>query len=439
MTVEIAVMNKTGIALAADSAVTIGSTQKIFNSANKLFMLSKYHPVGIMVYNNSSFMGYPWEILIKEYRSFLGSRTYDTIEGYGSSFLSWIKSAIKSLDLPDSESVISAYITNIFDELFQQVEGALSRQVSDDTPLKQIQQLVEMEIGEYSRHVSSHALLQSLPVDFRSKMTLRYSTLIDDLISESVSTEFLTEKACECLKQIPLDFLERNMPSTFHSGIVIAGYGSNDMFPGLVEYNVDGYFLDWMRHTNGKVQKVNMEHESFISAYAQPDMISTFLEGVDPRYEDLIENYVMDLLYRQYPETILSDLNINEEPLKTEFEKKLQEIALGLMKDFKRQKDTYRRERHILPVLNTIKALPKDELAAAAETLVNLTSFKRRISPDSETVGGPIDVCVISKGDGFIWIKRKHYFDPKLNNNFFRNYFIDGEGGDDDAFNIRES
>jgi hypothetical protein len=28
-------------------------------------------------------------------------------------------------------------------------------------------------------------------------------------------------------------------------------------------------------------------------------------------------------------------------------------------------------------------------------------------------------VAVISKNDGFIWIKRKHYFDPKLNPRFF--------------------
>jgi len=54
---------------------------------------------------------------------------------------------------------------------------------------------------------------------------------------------------------------------------------------------------------------------------------------------------------------------------------------------------------------------------------VNLTSFKRRISLQAETVGGPIDVAVISKGDGFIWIKRKHYFKPELNQAFFSNYY----------------
>ena len=34
-----------------------------------------------------------------------------------------------------------------------------------------------------------------------------------------------------------------------------------------------------------------------------------------------------------------------------------------------------------------------------------------------------MDVAVISKGDGFVWINRKHYFKPELNASFFSNYF----------------
>lgn len=45
------------------------------------------------------------------------------------------------------------------------------------------------------------------------------------------------------------------------------------------------------------------------------------------------------------------------------------------------------------------------------------------MQPGEETVGGPVDVAVISKGDGFVWINRKHYFKPELNTQFFNNYF----------------
>jgi hypothetical protein len=85
----------------------------------------------------------------------------------------------------------------------------------------------------------------------------------------------------------------------------------------------------------------------------------------------------------------------------------------------------YAREIHWEPIVEIVSHLPKEELAGMAEALVSLTSFKRHITRDAETVGGPIDVAVISRGDGFVWIKRKHYFDPKLNPHFFANYFYD--------------
>ena len=59
------------------------------------------------------------------------------------------------------------------------------------------------------------------------------------------------------------------------------------------------------------------------------------------------------------------------------------------------------------PVVSVLRLLPKQELAAVAEALVNLQSFKRRVSWDQETVGGPVDVAIISKADGFSWVKRK--------------------------------
>ena len=50
-------------------------------------------------------------------------------------------------------------------------------------------------------------------------------------------------------------------------------------------------------------------------------------------------------------------------------------------------------------------------------------AFTLLISSDEESVGGPVDVALISKGDGFIWIKRKHYFEKKYNPYFIKNYY----------------
>ena len=80
------------------------------------------------------------------------------------------------------------------------------------------------------------------------------------------------------------------------------------------------------------------------------------------------------------------------------------------------------RKEYVQPFVKSIINLNIEDLADFAESLIKLTATKRKISPDQPTVGGPIDVMVISKGDGIIWMKRKHYFDPNLNHHFFENY-----------------
>lgn len=80
-------------------------------------------------------------------------------------------------------------------------------------------------------------------------------------------------------------------------------------------------------------------------------------------------------------------------------------------------------QEYAQPFLNSITSLEKEDLADFAESMIKLTSIKRKVSPSLATVDGPIDVMVISKAEGVIWIKRKHYFDSDLNHSFFDNYY----------------
>ncbi len=155
---------------------------------------------------------------------------------------------------------------------------------------------------------------------------------------------------------------------------------------------------------------------STIIPFAQGEMVHTFMEGVDPDYMSLCEGYV-DGLLRFYNKELL---RIVPKSLGSKKREKLAEVAERLAKTFQERTREYRDQQHVQPIIAAVTALPKSELAAMAESLVNLTSFKRRISMETETVGGPIDVAVISKGDGFVWIKRKHYFEPRLNPGFIR-------------------
>jgi hypothetical protein len=59
--------------------------------------------------------------------------------------------------------------------------------------------------------------------------------------------------------------------------------------------------------------------------------------------------------------------------------------------------------------------VPIQDVIDLAEFLVHMTKMFSRFSPGAPTVGGPTEIASITKHEGFRWIKRKHYFDPKYN------------------------
>ncbi len=73
---------------------------------------------------------------------------------------------------------------------------------------------------------------------------------------------------------------------------------------------------------------------------------------------------------------------------------------------------------HLLPLLDIVGGLSLEELGELADTLVMLESLKEKVTYRTQSVGGPIDVALITKSDGLVWIKRKLYFDASLNHRY---------------------
>lgn len=60
-------------------------------------------------------------------------------------------------------------------------------------------------------------------------------------------------------------------------------------------------------------------------------------------------------------------------------------------------------------------AMPIQDAIDLAEFLVHLTIQYVRFSPGPPTVGGPIEIATITKHEGLKWVRRKHYFESRLN------------------------
>ena len=202
------------------------------------------------------------------------------------------------------------------------------------------------------------------------------------------------------------------------------GYGNKEPFPQLYSYLLEVLIngqLKYLEDTS-RSQGITFDNDVSIMTFAQSEMVSTFIDGINPYYRETIGSYLSSLL-SGYAESVLDVIPGLSSEDKITLLDRLEQGNQKILQDFAQSMVSYQRENHSDPILVNVSYLPKDELAKMAEALVNITSFKRRVSVEAETVGGPIDVAVISKGDGFIWIKRKHYFEAKENPYFFNNYF----------------
>lgn len=59
--------------------------------------------------------------------------------------------------------------------------------------------------------------------------------------------------------------------------------------------------------------------------------------------------------------------------------------------------------------------MPFQDAIELAEFLVGLTIGYSRFTPGAPLVGGPVETAAITKHEGFKWVKRKHFYEQRLN------------------------
>lgn len=425
MTAEVAIANANGIALAADSAVTIGD-QKIYNSALKLFSLSKIEPVGVMIYGNASLLGVPWETIIKTFREQLKTASNDVLESYGDDFIKYIKTKTEYFSAEDQKEWIRSNAINYFGMMKKELEGKmheifLKNGKVDDAETKTV---FHELIASHHASLKSKSLVVDATLDFERSVRKKFAPIIDAVIADTFGSLPIGSTQTKCLRDISAFLQTRSVFANNSSGIVIAGYGRNEIYPSVTTYEIEGIVDGRIkyRHVENKSFKIKNGSTCCITAFAQEDMVNSFMQGLNPSVSTLMDGYLHQVFSRLTELIDLSKAVISTQD-KDELLSNFTQNSNALLKDFFAALNDHIKQQHIMPILSMVRVLPKDELAAMAESLVNLTAFKRRMTDSLETVGGPIDVAVISKGDGLIWVKRKHYFPKELNQHFFRNYF----------------
>jgi len=384
MTCEVAVLNARGIALAADSAVTLGDGQKIYLSAEKVFELAPSLPVGVMTYGLADLTGVPWETIVAGYRKHLGNRRHDTLAEYLSDLVAFIEGATTMFTDTQQRVGFARVARRLWDEFYARPwkEDLASHPRRDgDDPYEVLRGL----IGEHHAICEQSPPLARVDAGFPDAVIADYDDALKETEREVFGSDELPADVRHSLRTTLELFLSRGVGS-IQTGLVITGMGEAEHFPSLLHCSAGPIVKGRLRLRSFDPVQITHGGQSTICPFAQRGVIETIIRGIHPN--------LLDDLVRLVSDSIDQASGGKDDG--------------GILKRFGDRFEREIQDKYSAPIVAAVAAMPRRELATMAEALVNLTVFRAHASAnEQETVAGPIDVALLSKGDGFVWVKRK--------------------------------
>lgn len=408
MTTEVVIGNRQAIALAADSAVTVGK-ERVWKTANKLFSLGPSNDIGLMMNGSADFLGIAWEVIIKLFREEVQGRRFSTVQECAENFIEFISHGRFRTESAERLSFASIFV--------EQIE-ALKSHLAYKTKAEFRDLVVQIcddnvaAAGEHAVRISELSL-----ADFR-----RAWRPIIDALAKDILGEVITRRVSDAVTRLLHTLATHGVESDYATGLVIAGFGADEMYPCMLSYTVDGCAGPLLRIWEDRTQNLNDEgtRGGYIVPFGQADIVFSFMEGITLESAEFLDELIPDLLKERSADLINHYVPQQERAVESAIQERLNNEAY---QTFQEKFSSFRKQAISNPVTKVINSLPKEELADMAQALVELTSLRRKVDSTLETVGGPVDVAVISKGDGFIWLKRKNYFEIESNRDFlYRRY-----------------
>jgi len=401
MSVGIILLNKHGIALAADSALTVGDREAIFNSTNKMFRLGKNNPIGIVVYGNLELMGTPIDIIIDHYSHHLESNNikYPKTKGYLDGLIQFLIDNQDKFKFKDNEK---NFMVDYIDEFISKLKKLIKDEIEILETQEKIREQIDFDGEVYNRTykvyksiVSSNTSSStfSLSQDFKHKNF--------DLFSEKIK-EFdqkIHELFIKDFYELLIESLNKEM--NYAMGFAIAGYGEDEVYPSVYHISLSGVIDNQVRYRIKNDYVVDNISTRWIEVLAQDDVIETYIDGISPKIKrSIVENFVSSMMNKIEDE----DIDFLAQKQKRLIMEKIIDASIDFETKLNAQV-----KNNWAPIFQSISASPMLDLISFAENMVNLTSLKRKFALDENnmTVGGPVDVACITKFDGFSWVKKK--------------------------------
>ncbi len=425
MTSEVVLMNRQAVAMAADSAVTISGDRylKTYQSVDKLFPLVDGQPVAVMIYNNAEIMSTPWETVISLYREQARGRALDTVAAYAEDFMEFLSGNpdLFPAEHQDTEffkvvAVVYSVIAEEFDYQVQQYQQSKSAGSVRDHISAMFEFVVGALHADYQRVPDDgpRADLPCFPGGMAEQIRRRYGGEIDQLMESllgSLKNEYtglaISDDTKAKLREIAVFAATKDAFFEHYTGVVFAGFGAREKFPSMRSYLTSSVILGILKRKRDREADIGADSGPVFQPFAQDRMIKTFLTGMDQHLRMFIFGETLKLSSGLVTDIVGRTPNLTDAQRDTIYKDYSQNNLRHALHEFFRSVDNYQYAVHTRPILRAINSLPRKELGETAASLIKLNSFQQKVMNSVETVGGPIDVAVITRNGGLEWSREK--------------------------------
>ena len=405
MTSQIVLMNKLGVSLATDSSVTIrhGENTRTYGSAEKIFPLSAEHKVALLHSGSTEFMGHPYEVLITEWKKSL-NRPLGEIKTYAESFVRWLsnRSDLFSQDLQEEfvENHATDYFLDLRKVLLEKLEKMHMTQDTWNSP-----ETLEYAIEYFRKDLEWLGGLRSCE-GLAEKWAITTATSVSHKLKEA--SDFVFDDIpwdyaiSEIVDKISVEILHRTIGNDQDARIAFVGYGIDQIYPEHGWVDLRGMVGDKPRYSIESLLVTN-DNDSWLQTHAQSEAIHTYLRAYHASFLDQAKSNL-----REAVDEILEMLDDKfDSETYLEVENEIIELKNGAVDKLVSAFEDNSHNRFVRPFTGTLAGLPTTSLAKMAESLIELQILRQSSQGIQDTVGGPVDVAVITLENGFTWFRHK--------------------------------
>lgn len=411
MTSEVLIMNRQGVALAADSAVTTrsGGSALVTMEAEKVFEIGQ--SIGLMVYNRGDLVGRSWSQIAHAFHSHNGGRAYGSVQEAADGLFAFMQSNQDLFPPQEAQAEFSGLVGYLFAivvdhaRFMMQGEGGLADEI----------EAFRVALDIYRNHVRMDHRGEpraALPV-FADMSPEGFETEHGPTINAVIDMMFPGEPPADDLRTAMHEYIfyavTRPVFIEPFTGMVFAGFGENDTFP-----TSEVYFSSFLtggrlkRQHNGTLAMSGVAGpRGIVSTFAQADMTHTFMRGIHPYlYEQMTDLAI--IAAEVAAQTALEEAELDEEKVAEVMARMQAQHLPQIARTYEHYVSTIAQQEFTEPVLKVVEAAGKRQIAEIARILVELNIIKGELHQRQSGVGGDIDVAMITRKHGFEWYANKN-------------------------------